>query len=216
MNIVENYFNIKNEIKFFNEKVNLIAVTKGHNMDQIKLLLELKHLDYGENKVQEAVIKWSKIIYNYSDINLHLLGRLQSNKAKEAFNIFNYIHTLDNEKLAKILSSLELNSDKKIKYFIQVNIGDEPQKNGIQSSLAEEFIRYCKFDLKLNILGLMCIPPINTSSDTYFKKIKQLAEQNKLKELSIGMSNDYVNAIKNGATFVRIGNAIFGDRPNKF
>ena len=114
------------------------------------------------------------------------------------------------------LSSLELNSDKKIKYFIQVNIGDEPQKNGIQSSLADEFIRYCKFDLKLNILGLMCIPPINTSSDTYFKKIKQLAEQNKLKELSIGMSNDYVNAIKNGATFVRIGNAIFGDRPNKF
>ena len=162
MNIVENYFNIKNEIKFFNEKVNLIAVTKGHNMDQIKLLLELKHLDYGENKVQEAVIKWSKIIYNYSDINLHLLGRLQSNKAKEAFNIFNYIHTLDNEKLAKILSSLELNSDKKIKYFIQVNIGDEPQKNGIQSSLAEEFIRYCKFDLKLNILGIMFIPQINT------------------------------------------------------
>lgn len=214
MNILENYFNIRNEIKFFNEKVNLIAVTKGHNMEKIKILLELKHLDYGENKVQEAVIKWSKILHNLKNINLHLLGKLQSNKAKEAFNIFNYIHTLDNEKLAKILFSLELNSNKKIKYFIQVNIGDEPQKNGIQSSRAGEFIKYCKFDLKLNIIGLMCIPPINSSSEIYFKKLQQLAEQNKLKELSMGMSNDYANAIKNGATFVRIGSAIFGDRVN--
>jgi uncharacterized pyridoxal phosphate-containing UPF0001 family protein len=144
-------------------------------------------------------------------LKLHLIGKLQSNKAKDAFEIFHYIHTLDNEKLAQIFAKLEGSSIKKIKYFIQVNIGNEPQKNGIPINKVIPFIKYCINDLKLNIIGLMCIPPAEGDPAPYFKSLAELAKANNLKELSMGMSNDYECAIENGATFVRIGNKIFSN-----
>jgi uncharacterized pyridoxal phosphate-containing UPF0001 family protein len=139
MSIIQNYINIKNEIKNLNQNTKLIVVSKSRDLEKIKILLDQGHLDFGENKVQEAIEKWLILIKNYTNINLHLIGKLQSNKAKDAFNIFNYIHTLDNEKLAKIFSNLEISNNKKINYFIQVNIGNEFQKNGISLSKVSEF-----------------------------------------------------------------------------
>jgi len=214
MSIIQNYINIKNEIKNLNQNTKLIVVSKSRDLEKIKILLDQGHLDFGENKVQEAIEKWSILIKNYTNVNLHLIGKLQSNKAKDAFNIFNYIHTLDNEKLAKIFSNLEITNNKKINYFVQVNIGNEFQKNGISVSKVFEFIKYCKFDLKLNILGLMCLPPINDCPDLYFKKLKELSIDNNLKDLSMGMSSDYKVAISLGASYVRIGSSIFGKRSN--
>ena len=214
MSIIQNYINIKNEIKNLNQNTKLIVVSKSRNLEKIKILLDQGHLDFGENKVQEATEKWSTLTKNYTNVNLHLIGKLQSNKAKDAFNIFNYIHTLDNEKLAKIFSNLEISNNKKINYFIQVNIGNEFQKNGISVSKVFEFIKYCKLDLKLNILGLMCLPPINDLPDLYFKKLKELSIDNNLKDLSMGMSSDYKVAISLGASYVRIGSSIFGKRSN--
>jgi len=214
MSIIQNYINIKNEIKNLNQNTKLIVVSKSRDLEKIKILLDQGHLDFGENKVQEAIEKWPILIKNYTNINLHLIGKLQSNKAKDAFNIFNYIHTLDNEKLAKIFSNLEITNNKKINYFVQVNIGNEFQKNGISVSKVFEFIKYCKLDLKLNILGLMCLPPINDCPDLYFKKLKELSIDNNLKDLSMGMSSDYKVAISLGASYVRIGSSIFGKRSN--
>jgi hypothetical protein len=214
MEVIQNFLKIKNQISDLNSKTKLIAVSKGQGIDKIKLLINHGHLDFGENKVQEAVHKWSDIIKNNYDINLHLVGSLQSNKAKDAFKIFNYIHSLDTEKLARIFSDLEKNNSKKIKYFIQVNIGNEIQKNGINISLVSDFVQYCQKDLKLNILGLMCIPPFNDSPDAYFLKLKKLNEDNYLKDLSMGMSDDFEVAIKLGSTYVRVGTAIFGKRSN--
>jgi pyridoxal phosphate enzyme (YggS family) len=169
----------------------------------------LNHFHFGENRVQEASLKWKNLIYNNSNLKLHLIGKLQSNKAKDAFAIFHYIHTLDNEKLAKIFSKLEENSLKKIKYFIQVNVGNEPQKSGIEINKVDQFIKYCKNDLKLNIVGLMCIPPVDCEPTQHFISLAEIARVYNLKELSMGMSNDYECAINNGATFVRIGSKIF-------
>jgi len=214
MDVTQNFIKIKNQIKILNTNVKLIAATKGQDISNIKFIIEQGHLDFGENKVQEAVFKWADILNNKKDINLHLLGKLQSNKAKEAFNLFNYIHSLDNEKLAKIFSNLEQASSKKIKYFIQVNIGNESQKNGIDISLVSKFVQFCQIDLKLNILGLMCIPPANEPPDSYFKKLYELNISNGLKELSMGMSDDFTIAIKFGATYVRVGSSIFGRRSN--
>ena len=214
MDVTQNFINIKNQIKILNSNVKLIAVTKGQDVSNIKSIIEQGHLDFGENRVQEAEFKWTDILNNKKDINLHLLGKLQSNKAKEAFNLFNYIHSLDNEKLAKIFSNLEHESSKKIKYFIQVNIGNESQKNGIDISLVSKFVQFCQIDLKLNILGLMCIPPANEPPDSYFKKLYELNISNGLKELSMGMSDDFTIAIKFGATYVRVGSSIFGRRTN--
>jgi len=214
MELIQNFRNIKNQIKILNPKVNLIAVTKGQNIDKIKFILEEGHLHFGENKVQEAILKWADILNVRKDINLHLLGRLQSNKAKEAFTLFNYIHSLDSEKLAKIFSDLEKKNLKKIKYFIQVNIGNESQKSGINISLVSDFVHFCQKDLKLNILGLMCIPPVNDSPESYFLKLKELNEHNNLKDLSMGMSDDFKMAIQSGSTYVRIGTSIFGERSN--
>jgi len=211
---IQNFKNIKNQIHVLNSKVTLVAVTKGKDINTIKPIIDLGHKDFGENKVQEAMLKWSDILKVNNNINLHLLGKLQSNKAEQAFSSFNFIHSLDNEKLAKIFSDLEKNSSRKIKYFIQVNIGDEIQKNGINIQLVPEFINFCKKDLKLNILGLMCIPPVNESPIFYFKKLKELALKNNVEELSMGMSNDYIHAIECGSTFVRIGSSIFGPRSN--
>ena len=208
MSIIKNYNYILNSIKSVSKETKLIVVTKNQQIDNINLLINLNHFHFGENRVQEASLKWKNLISN-SNLKLHLIGKLQSNKAKDAFEIFHYIHTLDNEKLAKIFANLEESSIKKIKYFIQVNVANEPQKNGISIDKVHQFIKYCINDLKLNIIGLMCIPPAEGDPTQYFISLAELAKVNKLKELSMGMSNDYECAINNGATFVRVGSKIF-------
>ena len=211
MSIINNYNYIINSIQSLSKKTTLIVVTKNQNLDVLKLLIKEKHLHFGENKVQESSTKWEKLISTSPEIKLHLIGKLQSNKAKDAFKIFHYIHTLDNEKLAKIFEKLENSSSKKIKYFVQVNIAKESQKNGISPDQANQFIKYCINDLKLNVIGLMCIPPIDGNPNQHFKKLAELAMINNLSELSMGMSNDYEIAVKNGATFVRVGSKIFSE-----
>ena len=208
MSIIKNYNVILNSIKSASKETKLIVVTKNQPIDNINLLIKLNHFHFGENRVQEASLKWKNLISN-SNLKLHLIGKLQSNKAKDAFEIFHYIHTLDNEKLAKIFANLEEHSIKKIKYFIQVNVGNEPQKSGISTDKVNQFIKYCMNDLKLNIIGLMCIPPAEGDPSRYFISLAELAKVNNLKELSMGMSNDYQCAINNGATFVRVGSKIF-------
>jgi pyridoxal phosphate enzyme (YggS family) len=214
MNIIENFLNIKKEIEALNYKTNLIVVSKNQSLENIIPLIETGHCDFGENRIQEAANKWTDIISNNKDINLHLLGKLQSNKAKEAYKIFNYIHSLDNEKLAKIFSDLEFKHNKKLKYFIQVNIGNENQKNGIDKKLVTNFLNYCKIELKLNIIGLMCIPPMHENAKKFFLELKKMSVINNLSELSMGMSEDFKEAINCGATYIRIGSAIFGKRSN--
>lgn len=209
MQIIINYNQIINKISLLSKSTKLIVVCKNQDLKNIDFIIKQGHSDFGENKVQEASFKWKNIILNNSQLQLHLLGKLQSNKAKDAFKIFTYIHTLDTEKLSKIFSKLENENSKKIKYFIQVNIGNEPQKNGISVNQVSQFTKYCLNDLKLNIIGLMCIPPYEDNPSQYFKKLSELAIENNLKELSMGMSNDYECAINNGATFVRIGSKIF-------
>ena len=208
MSIIKNYNYILNSIQSVSKETKLIVVTKNQPIDNINLLINLNHLHFGENRVQETSLKWKNLIPN-SNLKLHLIGKLQSNKAKDAFEIFHYIHTLDSEKLAKIFANLEENSIKKIKYFIQVNVGNEPQKSGISIDKVNQFIKYCMNDLKLNIIGLMCIPPAENDPTQYFVSLAELARANNLKELSMGMSNDYECAINNGATFVRVGSKIF-------
>ena len=209
MNYFNNFKVIKKEIEQLIYKTNLILVTKNQSIDTIYPFLEAGHIHFGENKVQEASQKWSNILKNNSKVKLHLIGKLQSNKAKDAFNLFDFIHTVDSEKLAKILSSLENNSERKIKYFIQVNIGNEIQKNGIDQSSVKGFIDFCCKDLNLNIIGLMCILPLNLDPVPFFKKMKDLKIINNLNELSMGMSSDYKQALNYGATYIRIGSAIF-------
>jgi pyridoxal phosphate enzyme (YggS family) len=211
MYILKNYNYILNTIKILSKTATLIVITKNQPLDNINLLIKINHFHFGENRVQEATSKWKNLISTNSQLKLHLIGKLQSNKVKDAFQIFHYIHTLDNEKLAQIFSKFESNSLKKIKYFIQVNIGNEPQKNGIALDRLNHFVKYCINDLKLNIIGLMCIPPLEIDPSEYFIKLADLAKENNLNELSMGMSNDYEYAIKNGATFVRIGSKIFSE-----
>jgi len=209
--ILNNDTKILNLVKILSENVKLIVVTKNQDINKINFIVSKGHEHFGENRVQEAFLKWKNLISTNSKLKLHLIGKLQSNKAKDAFEIFDYIHTLDNEKLGQIFSKLEGNSTKKIKYFIQVNIGNEPQKNGIKIDKVDQFTKYCINDLKLNIIGLMCIPPVDGNSNQYFKNLADLAKDNNLKELSMGMSNDYECAIKNGATFIRVGSKIFSE-----
>jgi len=211
MLIIKNYNFILNSVKSLSKKTTLIVVTKNQQLDNINLLINANHFHFGENRVQEACLKWKNLVSNNSKIKLHLIGKLQSNKAKDAFNIFHYIHTLDNEKLAKIFSQLESNSQKKINYLIQINVGNEPQKNGISIDKASQFKEYCVKDLKLNIIGLMCIPPAEGDPSQHFKKLAEISKDNNLNELSMGMSNDYYEAIKYGSTFVRIGSKIFSE-----
>ena len=209
MYILKNYNNILNSIQSLSMTTSLIVVTKGQLFEKIDIIIKSNHFDFGENRVQEATLKWKNKIITYPKLKLHLIGKLQSNKAKDAFELFDYIHTLDNEKLAKIFSKMQSNSLRKIKYFIQVNIANEPQKNGMTIDTTNEFIKYCINDLKLNVIGLMCIPPIKVDPTQYFKKLSEIARLNNLSELSMGMSSDYACAIKNGATFVRVGSRIF-------
>jgi len=202
---------ISNQIKALSQSTNLVVVTKNQDQNIIKELVETNHINFGENRVQEAINKWGNIINLKGDIKLHLIGKIQSNKVKQAFNIFDYIHSLDSIKIAEIFSKLEINSKKKIKYFIQVNLAKESQKGGVYEEYLVEFLNICQKKLNLDILGLMCIPPINDNPDKYFKKLKELNEQNNLTELSMGMSSDYELAIKYGSTYVRVGSAIFSN-----
>jgi pyridoxal phosphate enzyme (YggS family) len=209
MNCLDNYKAIKEEVSKLQSKSNIIVVTKNRSFDIILPIIRSGQVHFGENKVQEAKEKWVNFLNLNKDIKLHLIGKLQSNKAKDAFGLFDFIHTLDSEKLAKKFTDLELNSERKINYFIQINIGNEVQKNGIEPSLAKDFINFCKSDLKLNIIGLMCIPPINLDPHPFFEKMQQFKIDNDLKELSMGMSSDYKEALHYGSTYLRIGSAIF-------
>jgi pyridoxal phosphate enzyme (YggS family) len=209
MNCLDNFKALKKEIFNLDPVSNIIVVTKNRTFDAILPIIKSGHLHFGENKVQEAKEKWSAFLVNNSNIQLHLIGKLQSNKAKDAFVLFDFIHTLDNEKLAKKFSDLEFNSKRKIKYFVQINIGDEIQKNGINQSSVREFVNFCKSDLKLNIIGLMCIPPMNLDPRSFFEQMQKIKIANNLSELSMGMSSDYKEALHYGSTYLRIGSAIF-------
>lgn len=216
-NTIKNLLDIKNNIKFYLEKLNInsnpkiLAVSKTFEINKILPLIEYGHLHYGENKVQEASEKWSDIKLTKKDLKLHLIGKLQTNKVKQAIKIFDYIHSVDSKKLAKKIADEETKQGKKIKIFIQVNIGDEEQKSGVNKSSVNELYSYCKA-INLNVIGLMCIPPLTKSSDIYFKEMNILNKNLNLNELSMGMSSDYLDAIKNSATYVRIGSNIFGQR----
>ena len=189
----------------------IIAVSKTFGMDKISPLIEYGHSDFGENKVQEAVEKWSSIKSNKNDIKLHLIGGLQTNKVKSAVKLFDYIHSVDSEKLAKKISVEQQKQNKNVKVFIQVNIGDEKQKFGADKSSVPQLYFNCK-ELNLDVVGLMCIPPIDKPSDIFFKEMNVLNNSLNLKELSMGMSSDYLDALKNSATYIRIGSKIFGQR----
>jgi len=209
ISIVSNFEKIK---KLINNNVNIIAVSKSFQYEHIKPLVEYGHKHFGENKVQEALSKWSKVKEKQSDLLLHMIGKLQSNKVREAINLFDYIHSLDNIKLASLLSKFENFLNKKRKYFIQVNIGREKQKSGILTEQLDSFYNFCTKELNLNVIGLMTIPPNDGNITTYFKSLMELNHSLGLQEISMGMSSDFIEAIKYKATFVRIGTAIFGNR----
>ena len=189
----------------------IIAVSKTHPITSISPLINHGHLDFGENKVQEAIDKWSDIKNKNNNIKLHLIGRLQTNKVKFALKIFDYIHSLDNEKLANKISDEQIKQGKKPKIFIQVNIGNEDQKSGINKERLDDFYRFCK-NLNLDIIGTMCIPPNNGNTENFFFEMSKVNQELNFKELSMGMSGDYLEAIKNSATYVRVGSKIFGSR----
>ena len=193
------------------DNLKIIAVSKTFSIDQILPLIKYGHLHYGENKVQEAINKWSDVKLEYSDIKLHLIGKLQTNKVKLSVKLFDYIHSLDSEKLAKKIADEELKQNKKIKIFIQVNIGDENQKSGITKKQLDDFYSYCR-ELSLDIIGLMCIPPLDINPIFFFQEMQLLTKKLKLPELSMGMSSDYLEAAKNSATYLRVGSSIFGKR----
>jgi len=189
----------------------IIAVSKTFKLDKILPLINYGHLDYGENKVQEAIEKWSEIKLTRKDLKLHLIGKLQTNKVKQAIKIFDYVHSVDSEKLAKKIADEEIKQNKKIKIFIQVNIGNEDQKSGIHKNQLFNFYKFCK-TLKLNVIGLMCIPPFEEDSKEYFQEMSVIRQSLNLNELSMGMSSDYLEALSHSATYLRIGSSIFGKR----
>ena len=208
--IINNFKKIKALIK--NDKINIIAVSKSFQYNQIRPLVDYGHRHFGENKVQEAMIKWSSVKDQIPDINLHMIGRLQSNKGKEAIKLFDYIHSLDSPKLASKLAKFEQSLNLKRKYFIQINIGNEKQKSGIKIEEIDNFYDFCKKTLQLNIVGLMAIPPVDDDESKYFKLMMELNQSLGLSELSMGMSADFKEALKYKTTFLRIGSAIFGQR----
>jgi len=216
-NIVSNFIEINNFISsnFDQTKKNkipqIIAVSKTFPMTKIKPLIDYGHRHFGENKVQEAAEKWSDIKLSHPSINLHLIGKLQTNKVRIAINLFDYIHSLDTEKLAKKIANEQKKSLKKVKIFIQLNIGNESQKSGLNVKNIDEFYFFCK-ELNLDIIGLMCIPPADKEPNVYFEKMLTINQRLKLNELSMGMSSDYKEALKFSSTFVRIGSNIFGSR----
>ena len=193
----------------------IVVISKTFSLEKIKPLLDNGHVHFGENKIQEAESKWLEIKNLNKNLQLHMVGRLQSNKAKKAVKLFNYIHSLDSEKLALKLSQSEKELNKKTKLFIQLNLGEETQKSGIDLKDLDNFYNYCTNDLLLNIIGLMCLPPVNLNSDKYFKILKKSAEKLNLKELSMGTSFDFDKAIINGSTYLRLGTVILGERSIK-
>ena len=212
--IIERFKKIKANIDEIKpkKKVKIIAISKTFSLDHVKPLIDHGHDHFGENKVQEAIAKWKEIKNLNQSLKLHMVGKLQSNKAKNAVEIFDFIHSLDNQKLADILSKSQKNINKQLKYFIQVNIGNEIQKSGISVSELDSFYTYCTQEIKLNVIGLMIIPPNDEQTTKYFKSIEEINNSLALNELSMGMSADYLEAIKYSATFVRIGSSIFGSR----
>ncbi len=216
-NTVKNLVDIESNIKDYLNKLNInnnpkiVAVSKTFKIEKILPLIEHGHKDYGENKVQEAVEKWTEIKKVNSQLKLHMIGKLQTNKVKYAVKIFDYIHSVDSQKLAKKISDEEKKINKKIKIFLQVNIGDEKQKSGINKKDLSQLVSYCK-DIELDIIGLMCIPPLNLDPEKYFDEIKTLNKSLGFTEISMGMSSDYLIATKHLSTYVRIGSSIFGQR----
>ena len=210
-NVVKNFNLIKQEI-VDKKNVKLVAVTKTFPISHILPIINEGHTDFGENKVQEAMEKWTSIKQDFPKINLHLIGKLQTNKVKFVLPLFDYIHSLDNFKLANKIAEEQIKKNFKPKIFIQVNIGEEPQKGGIEVGDVENFYKKCVEEFKLNIIGLMSIPPFDKDSEPFFIKMKELSKDLNLKEISMGMSNDYMNAIKQGSTFIRVGSKIFGAR----
>tara|TARA_B100000945_G_scaffold131509_1_gene104997 strand:- start:334 stop:993 length:660 start_codon:yes stop_codon:yes gene_type:complete len=214
---VQNLIEIKNKIKLnlsdlkINNLPKIIAVSKTFKIDKILPLIEHGHIDFGENKVQEAMDKWTEVKLKNLNIKLHMIGKLQTNKVKFAVKLFDFIHSVDSKKLAKKIADEQLKINKKIKIFIQVNIGEEDQKSGINKNELNDFVSYCK-NINLDVIGLMCIPPINSNSSDYFQDMKLLNNDFSFKELSMGMSSDYLEASKNFATYLRIGSSIFGQR----
>ena len=204
---------IKDHVDLFkiNNSPKIIAVSKTFKIDKILPLIEYGHIDFGENKVQEAVEKWTEIKKINPKIQLHMIGKLQTNKVKLAVQLFDYIHSVDSKKLAKKISDEQLKSNKKIKIFLQVNIGDENQKSGIDKSEINQLVSYCR-EIGLEVIGLMCIPPFDIDPKGYFEEMQKLNESFGFTELSMGMSSDFLLAVKNLSTYVRIGSSIFGQR----
>ena len=216
-NTVKNLLDIENNIKIHLNKFNInntpkiIAVSKTFKIDKIMPLIDYGHIDYGENKVQEAIEKWTEIKNKNPKIKLHLIGKLQTNKVKFAVKIFDYIHSVDSEKLAKKIFEEQSKINRKIKIFLQVNIGNEKQKSGINKNEVNELVSYCK-EIGLETLGLMCIPPLNVDPKRYFEEMNKLNKVLGFKELSMGMSSDFLDAVEYLSTYVRIGSSIFGQR----
>ena len=216
-NTVKNLLDINNNIQDcldklkINKKPKIIAVSKTFKIDKIMPLIEFGNIDYGENKVQEALEKWTDIKKKNSEIKLHMIGRLQTNKVKFAVQLFDYIHSVDSEKLAKKISDEQNKIKKKIKIFLQVNIGNESQKSGIDKTDSSQLVNYSR-KIGLDVIGLMCIPPANTDPENYFKQMSELNNELGFSELSMGMSSDFLVAVKHSSTFVRVGSNIFGQR----
>ena len=211
-NIVDRLVSIKKEIQLNNSKAEVVAVSKTFPINKILPLINFGHLHYGENKIQEAVDKWTDIKRDFTNIKLHFVGKLQTNKVKFAIPLFDYIHSLDSVKLAEKIANEQLKKKFKPKIFIQVNIGKETQKNGIDVENLEKFYLDCEKNFDLNIVGLMCLPPNDNTPDVYFSEMQRLINNTNLKELSMGMTNDYIEALKYKSTFLRIGSKIFGLR----
>jgi pyridoxal phosphate enzyme (YggS family) len=215
--VVNNLNNIEKQIKSKVKDLNIIkfpkiiAVSKTFKLSQIMPIIEYGHCDFGENKVQEALEKWSIIKEKNKNIKLHLIGKLQTNKVKLAVQIFDYIHSVDNERLAKKIADEQKKISKKIKIFLQVNIGNESQKSGIDKNYIKDLVSYCN-KIELNVIGLMCIPPVNIDPENHFKEMSELNKSLGFKELSMGMSSDFLVAIKHTSTYVRVGSGIFGPR----
>ena len=213
---VNNLIEIKKEIHLKNcnpkLKIRVIAISKTFSIEKILPLVEYGHTDFGENKVQEAIEKWTDLKDTKPNLNLHMVGKLQTNKVKYAVKLFDYIHSLDSIKLAKKIAEEQVKIKKNLKIFIQINIGNEDQKNGITVEELSNFYSICVKELNLNIVGLMCLPPINSNPSDYFQKMQKISNDFSFDELSMGMSSDYLTAIKYSASFVRIGSKIFGER----
>ena len=216
-NTVKNLLDIDNNIKVHLKKLNInskpkiIAVSKTFKIDKILPLIEYGHIDFGENKVQEAIEKWTDIKKTKLQIKLHMIGKLQTNKVKYAVRIFDYIHSVDSAKLAKKIADEQNKINKKIKVFLQINIGDEDQKSGINKAEANQLVTYCK-EIGLDLIGLMCIPPANVDPNNYFEEMNRLNKSFGFEDLSMGMSSDYLIAAKHFATYLRVGSSIFGSR----